>query len=582
VSPVRLERHDQLDLALYRRIVFDHESVVIAPALLDTAERTRDALIRHLDSGASAYGVNTGLGYLAGRSIEPTDQAAFQRSILAGRAAGTGPPLSEPVVRGAMLLRLTGFLSGHAGVSPALCRFLADRLNDRWFPVVPGGATGAAGEIVPLAHLFGTLVGDGFVHAGDRVVPAGDRSVDAGDRIVPAGDRSVHAGDRIVPAGDRSVHASDRIVRAASALSLPPYELGAKEGIALINGAPLAPALAVPLMLRAEALLEHATLCGALAILLTGATARPYVVRVGELKGDPGQLEVHRRLTDLFGTGARLDDARQAPVSLRVIPQVHGAAADVLEHLRAQLEREVRAVTDSPLYLPPDTGADSRMPAGDRPLSSTPPAGDPTSAGDLPTTNEEPEGLYPTGNFHAQYLVLLLDTASIAFTQVVNLLEKRLHRLLDARFSKLPDQLTPDPGRRSGVVVLHKQVLGITAQARCLAAPASVHMLDGSTGQEDFQTHTLLAAAQLDGVLDALELALAHELVALRQARYLSRGPLPEPLEQALAPVADLVAPVVQDRPLAEDIERCRALVASGRLAGGVASPSIWFSRASV
>jgi histidine ammonia-lyase len=63
-------------------------------------------------------------------------------------------------VRGAMLLRLTGFLSGYAGVSPALGRFIADRLNDRLYPVVPGGVSGAPGEIVPLAHMFETLAGD--------------------------------------------------------------------------------------------------------------------------------------------------------------------------------------------------------------------------------------------------------------------------------------------------------------------------------------------------------------------------------------------------------------------------------------
>ena len=173
---------------------------------------------------------------------------------------------------------------------------------------------------------------------------------------------------------------------------------------------------------------------------------------------------------------------------------------------------------------------------------------------------------------------MLFDSAAAAFTQVVNLLEKRLHRLLDARFSKLPDQLTPDPGRQSGVVVVHKQVIGIAAQARTLATPAAVHMLDASTGQEDFQPHTLLATQQLDAVLSLLELALAHELVALRQARFLIGEPLPDVLERRLAAVADVVPPVEQDRSLAGDIQRCRELVASGRLIGGVACPGIWFS----
>jgi histidine ammonia-lyase len=126
------------------------------------------------------------------------------------------------------------------------------------------------------------------------------------------------------------------------------------------------------------------------------------------------------------------------------------------------------------------------------------------------------------------------------------------------------------------VVILHKQVIGLAAQARTLAAPASVHAIDASTGQEDFQSHALLAASQLEDVLSALELALAHELVALRQARYLAGTALPAPLEEAIAIVADVVPPVAEDRSLAGDVERLRELVASARLVGGVRCPGIW------
>src|SRR3984885_16341940 len=204
-----LERHDQLDLPQYQRIAFDREPVVLAPALLSAVAESRTALLEHLGSGAAAYGVNTGLGYLASRPVVVADQADFQRSILAGRATGVGRALSEEVVRGAMLLRLTGFLSGYAGGSPGLCSLLVDRLNDGWFPVVPGGVSGAAGEIVPLAHLFSTLVGDGLVWADGLQVSAETR---------------------------------------LATLGVARYELGAKEGIALNHGAPLAPAVRVPLL----------------------------------------------------------------------------------------------------------------------------------------------------------------------------------------------------------------------------------------------------------------------------------------------------------------------------------------------
>ncbi|MBV8990341.1 MAG: aromatic amino acid lyase, partial [Solirubrobacterales bacterium] len=409
-----------------------------------------------------------------------------------------GPPLSEPVVRGAMLLRLMGFLSGHAGVSAALCQFIADRLNHGWFPVVPAAVSGAAGEIVPLAHLFQTFVGEGEVLADGEVVAAAGELASAG---------------------------------------VDPYELGAKEGLALINGAPLAPALGAQLALRAQTLLEHATLTGALAVAITGASARPYSARIGALKGDHGQHRVHRRLGELLDGAARLQEAPQAPVSLRVIPQVHGAAFDVLEHLRAQLERELRAVTDSPVFLP--------------------------------AHDEEPEGLYPSGNFHAQAITLLLASLSAGVVQVCNLVEKRLHRLLDSRFSGLPEQLSREPGLHSGLVILHKQVIGLAAEARTLAAPAAIHISDGSTGQEDFQAHTMLTALQLARILDALQAALAHELVALRQAAELTRAPMPAPLKRAIDELASVVPPIREDRSPAADVDRARALIAAGSLVAG-------------
>ena len=143
----------------------------------------------------------------------------------------------------------------------------------------------------------------------------------------------------------------------------------------------------------------------------------------------------------------------------------------------------------------------------------------------LDAEGDEPAGFYPSGNFHSQAICLELDALAIGFAQVGNLSEKRLHRLLDSRFSGLADQLASDPGRQTGLVFVHKSVLGFAAENRQLAAPAGVHAFDSSTGQEDFQAFSFLAAEQLGRLLDNLELILAAELVAIRQARHLrARG----------------------------------------------------------
>jgi histidine ammonia-lyase len=491
---ITLDSHDALDLVLYRRIVREGEPVEIAPELLERVDERRRAMLRALEAGSAAYGVTTGLGYLSKLEIPVADQPALQRSILLGRSVGVGEPCPREVVRGAMLLRLTGFLSGDAGVSSDLCRVLAERLNDGWTPHVPRGPHGAAGEVIPLSHLFQTLVGEGFVLEDGERVPARE---------------------------------------ALAARGLEPFEPGVKEGLALVNGAPLAPALALHLVDRARPLLGQATVAAALATALVGASTRPFSSRVGQRKGDRGQLLVHERLLGLLD-GGEWEDRLQAPVSFRVVPQVHGAVLDVLEVVEQSLEREVRAVTDSPLYLPEEDG--------------------------------EPEGFYPSGNFHSQSVAFGLDLLAIAFAQLANLGEKRLHRLLDARFSGLPEQLAHQPGLQTGASVLHKGVVALCAENRILAAPASVSPSDTSAGQEDFQAFAFLAADKLGRLLDNVELGLAYELVALRQARSFRHDALSHELERVCELVGALVPVLEDDRPLGPEVERVRELVRSGRL----------------
>jgi histidine ammonia-lyase len=493
---VRIDRHDGLDLALYRRVAIGGEQVEVAEALYEHVEERRAALLDLVADGASVYGVTVGLGYLTDRPIGPESQDALQRSLLLARASGFGPPFPLDVVRGVLLLRLAGFLSGYAAVSSGLCRFLLDRLNDGWSPVVPDGPFGASGEIAPLAHLFQTFIGEGLVREGDEVVPA------------------------------------------ASALEqrgLAPYEPQPKEGGALLNGAPFAIALGIHLADRCRALLEQAHVGAALAIELVGASTRPYSRRIGALSRNPALVRVHERLLELLEGGRAFEDKLQAPASFRVVPQVHGAVLDQLETFDGRLEQALGAVTDGPLILPAD--------------------------------GDEPAGAYPSGAFHAASVALALDSLAIGLAQLTNLVEKRLHRLLDARFSGLPEQLAVDPGTQAGVISLHKSVVALGVENRLLASPASVQALDTSAGQEDVQAFEFLAAGKLARALDNLELALACELVALRQGFYLRGEPPPQPLlARALERLGAEVSPVDKDRTLTHDVERVRELVRSGSL----------------
>ena len=58
--------------------------------------------------------------------------------------------------------------------------------------------------------------------------------------------------------------------------------------------------------------------------------------------------------------------------------------------------------------------------------------------------------------------------------------------------------------------------------------------------------------------------------------QFLAGAELPAPLEAATSRLAEVVPPVTEDRSLAGDVERVRDLVLSGRLIGGVRSPTVW------
>jgi histidine ammonia-lyase len=214
---------------------------------------------------------------------------------------------------------------------------------------------------------------------------------------------------------------------------------------------------------------------------------------------------------------------RQAPVSFRVAPQVLAHLERTLGRLEEDVRRALVAVTDSPALV------DGRAVA--------------------------------TGGFHAVGLAAGMDATAVALAQAAELAGQRLHRLLDGRASGLPDQLTPDPGPRTGLVALHKRAVAAAGELRRLAAPASVGLADTSLGQEDAASFAPEAAEQLRRVEELVREVVACELLAARQARWLRRiseaGPDPAP---GLAPLAacldNLIAPVDRDRPLGPDLDR--------------------------
>jgi histidine ammonia-lyase len=308
-----------LTLPQLRRIARDPVTLTLDPTACGTIERGAQAVRSIVARGEPAYGINTGFGRLASQHI-PNDQIdLLQRNLVLSHAVGVGAPMSPAVVRVMLATKVSSLGRGYSGVRLRIVEALLALFNSDVLPVIPQkGSVGASGDLAPLAHMAGTLLG-----VGEMLVRGERRS--AAEGLVAAG--------------------------------LEPLELTAKEGLALLNGTQASNALALVHLFEIEDLFRSALVSGALSVDAAAGSVKPFDPRIHELRGHPGQIEAATAYRELLAdSGINLSHRDcskvQDPYSLRCQPQVMGACLDQMRHAATVLWREANAVSDNPLVFP--------------------------------------------------------------------------------------------------------------------------------------------------------------------------------------------------------------------------------------
>ena len=488
----------------------------------DRMQEARDVIEALVARGAVVYGVTTGFGDLATTSIPPADAAHLQENLLVSHAAGVGQPFPREVVRAMLLLRANTLALGHSGCRPLLvdriCRFLELGIH----PVVPEqGSVGASGDLAPLAHLALPLIGRGQVELRDQVVPA---------------------------------------MVALRECDLEPLVLGAKEGLALLNGTQLMSALGALLLADADRLARTASVAAAMSVEALLGTEVAYAAPYQLARPHPGQVAVAGELRHLL-RGSGLQTAHhgsahkvQDPYSLRCVPQVHGAVRDALDHLRRVLDIELNSATDNPLVFP--------------------------AGGAVPTEALATGGglVISGGNFHGEPIALALDFAKLAVSELGAISERRTALLLDPRLNGgLPAFLSPDPGRNSGLMITQYTAAALASENKVLAHPSSADSIPTSANQEDHVSMGAASARHARTVLGHVEQILAIELLCAAQALDLRLARMAAGEDGAvLAPGAGVVEAhrrvreripfLAEDREPGPDLAAALALVHEGAL----------------
>ena len=462
--------------------------------------RSRRLVEAALADGQPHYGLNTGFGALKSERIAPADAAQLQVNLLRSHACGVGEPVPRGLTRQMLALKVYALGLGVSGVSPAVVAGLLALLDHDLIPVVPQqGSLGASGDLAPLAHLALVLIGEGEVWGDAGPVPAAD---------------------------------------ALGRSGLAPVALGAKDGLALINGTQFMLSYAVEVVQRARRLATTADVLAAMTVEATRGSARPFDERVSAVRPHPGHAataDAVRRLLDgsEIGPSHAACGRVQDPYSVRCVPQVHGASRDALAFVAGVVETELNSVTDNPLVFE----------AG----------GDPD--------------LVSAGNFHGQPLALALDTAAIAVAEWASISERRTYLLVDGS-DGLPPFLARASGLQSGFMIPQYTAAALVSENKTLCHPASVDSVPSSRGQEDHVSMGAWGARKALRVVENAERVLAVEALCAAQAldvrRPLRAG---RGVEAAFGALRQSVAVRTDDVAFQPDLEAAAELVRSGRLA---------------
>lgn len=270
---------------------------------------------------------------------------------------------------------------------------------------------------------------------------------------------------------------------------LAPVVLEAKEGVALTNGTSLMTAIGCLAADQAWGLVQTADIAAALSLEALNGTQRAFDPRLHAVRPHAGQITCAAHLRALlegseFVRGDQ-DKNVQDAYTLRCIPQVHGAIRDVIAHVQNVLQVELNAATDNPLIF----------------------------------FRTEEEIALSGGNFHGEPIALAMDYLGLALTDLGNMSERRIARLLDpaAHGGILPPFLTDQGGLNSGFMMLQYTAAALASENKVLAHPASADSIPTSANAEDHVSMGVTAARKAAQIVEHVETIVALELLCAAQ-----------------------------------------------------------------
>lgn len=409
------------------------------------------------------YGINTGFGPMAQYKISSSDQLQLQYNLIRSHCSGSGNSIPVLNVKALMLTRLNTLMQGYSGIHPDTVVLLKELINREICPVIyEHGGLGASGDLVQLAHLALTLIGEGEVHYKGEIVATEN---------------------------------------AFKAEGLKPVNVYIREGLALMNGTSAMCGVGLVNLIHAKNLVKHALAASSMIVEMVESYDDHYSTELNSVKHHPGQNHAAQQMQDFLADSKLikkrekhlynkpikeniLKDKVQEYYSIRCVPQIVGAIIDTANYAEQVIVNEINSVSDNPII------------------------------------DYQNKNVFHGGNFHGDYVALEMDKLKIAITKLSMLCERQLNFLMNDKLNgKLP------PFVNLGVLGLNLGIQGVqftatstTAENQTLSYPMYVHSIPSNNDNQDIVSMGTNAALIAQKVINNTYEVLAVEFLAIIQA----------------------------------------------------------------
>lgn len=452
-----------LSLDDFAKLIFEQDKVELDEAALNKVD-VNFQFLKKFSSNKLIYGINTGFGPMAQYKVSEENILQLQYNLIRSHSSGSGKPIPAQLSRALTVARLNSFMQAYSGVHTDVVKLLRDMLNHNISPCIyEHGGVGASGDLVQLAHLGLTLIGEGEVWFEGEIHPA---------------------------------------IEIFSRFNIKPLTIHIREGLAILNGTSAMTGIGLTNIIQAKKLLNWAVLLSAMINEIVQAFDDHYSHELNIVKHHKGQNAVAAMMRDILKDSKMIrdrsehlynpdnldqevfEDKVQEYYSLRCVTQVLGPIYDTIYQAENVLVNELNSVNDNPVI------------------------------------DHENHNIFHGGNFHGDYVSLEMDKLKIAITKLSMLCERQLNYLLN---NKLNQKFPPFVnlgilGFNFGMQGMQFTATSTVAENQTLSFPMYVHSIPNNNDNQDIVSMGCNAALMTKRVIGNSFEVLAIHLVTILQA----------------------------------------------------------------